>query len=365
MNSKVIVDSSASKALLALAFREGLLTETENNDEMLASVGRQAYPSWLITQALEQVVLFEQVHLANTLPRDGLKGELLDTRQFHFVNEMLPASGNVEEIDPAILNGMFKARGLSPTPFENPQLLEDAMIASRELEKWEALNGEKPPSRMTLLIKKTVSLSKSLDRKYAQLDDILMRLEKFQPFEACLRHYLQLVTTSQDRQALMMAPIYPTDSTGLFRPNLQDASENTPTVLLRLTSAQLGVLPYGQSLRSTLAIANDPATHALRFKIDEWISSLPLDSGTATESIQKEIHSALKILNRANIGSTISNITTYIGVPLALVAPISQFATALGWIATVAGTIGLGVSHAAKHGLQWATFGSGQPFSGR
>jgi len=62
-NSKVILDPTASGALLALAYNEGLLTESDDNDFCLNQLASQNYPVWVTTQALEQVFLFDQLHL--------------------------------------------------------------------------------------------------------------------------------------------------------------------------------------------------------------------------------------------------------------------------------------------------------------
>lgn len=155
-----------------------------------------------------------------------------------------------------------------------------------------------------------------------------------------------------------MTPIYETGSQEFFQPRITKSEANPQTALLRLTSAKLGALPFGQTLEKTLTLASNPATLALRVKIQEWTDSLTEDSGSDTERIQNEIAHALSILRKTSIGSFASNITTYLGVPLALLSPVCKFAAAMGWACTIAGTVGLSVSHAAANRYQWAAFGS-------
>lgn len=131
-----------------------------------------------------------------------------------------------------------------------------------------------------------------------------------------------------------------------------------PTVLLRLTSAKLGVLPYGQDLGHTLRLARDPATLALRVKIQAWTDSLTEDSGADTERIQKEITHALAMLKRFGRGSQISNITTYLAIPVGLLGLVSGFAIAMGWTCTIAGTLGLAGAQIATRKYRWPSFGS-------
>jgi hypothetical protein len=166
------------------------------------------------------------------------------------------------------------------------------------------------------------------------------------------------VATAQERDAFVMTPIYEAVSQKLFQPRIVEQGVNTPTVLLRLTSAKLGVLPFGQNLTKTLRLARDPATVALRGKIQEWTESLTKDSGEDTERIQREISHSLTVLKHASVGSKVSNITTYLGIPLALLAPISAFVAAMGWVCTIAGTVGLATFHAKGKKYNWASFGS-------
>jgi hypothetical protein len=110
--------------------------------------------------------------------------------------------------------------------------------------------------------------------------------------------------------------------------------------------------------KQTLKLAKDPGTMALRAKIQEWTDSLTEESGATTERIQQEIKDTLRILEKTGVGSTISNITTYIAIPIGLAAIVSGLAAAVGWICTIGGTIGLATSQVAKRKYQWASFGS-------
>jgi hypothetical protein len=357
-NSKVIIEPSASGALLALAYREGLLVESNDNDDCLKTLASRNYPDWLTTQALEQVVLFDQLHLTSQIPWRGIHGELIEAGPFVSVDEPSKPEGEVQEIDPAIVNGILKARGISPTLFEDPSILEGVDTAFRRLNEWEKKYGEEPPSPIAVVVKRIFAKESNLDPKYVELEEIRRPLQAFQPIASAIQEYLEVVATAQERAAFVMTPTYESGSQQLFQPRITALESNAPTVLLRLTSAKLGVLPFGQSLKETLQLARDPATIALRVKIQEWTDSLTEDSGEDTERIQKEISHSLSILKKAKIGAHASNITTYLGIPLALLSPVFAFVAAMGWICTIAGTVGLVTSHATTKKYEWASFGS-------
>jgi hypothetical protein len=357
-NSKVIIEPSASGALLALAYHEGLLIESDDNDYCLRHLASLNYPVWLITQALEQVVLFDELHLTSRIPWRGIHGELIESGPFISVAEPSKPKDEVERIDPALLHGILKARGISPTPFEDPSILEGVGKALRQLDEWGEKYHEEPPSPISLLVQRTLGREQNLHPKYIELERIRLPLQAFQPIASAIEQYLEVIATAQERDAFVMTPIYEAVSQKLFQPRITEQQVNAPTGLLRLTSAKLGTLPFGQNLTQTLRLARDPATVALRVKIQEWTDSLTEDSGKDTERIQQEISHSLSILKKANIGAQASNITTYLGIPMALLAPVSAFVAAMGWVCTVAGTIGLAASHATAKRYRWASFGS-------
>lgn len=357
LTSKVVVDSAASRALVALAFREGLLAETQHNDRILENLAHRDYPRWLLAQALEQVVLFEQLHMPLSFPKGGVHGALIEAGPFHLFSDGPKSEAAIKEIDPALINGILKARGIHPTPFEDPSIMADVQLALQRLKEWQQKHGEEPPDGFAIVLNQFFSRERTRHPRYIELEEIRKPLESFQPVVDALREYADLVLAAENRAAFAMSPIYDPNFSGLFQPELVKEL-NVPTVLLRLTSAKLGVLPYGQTLAATLKLARDPATAALRVKIQEWTESLTDDSSANTENIQKDITEALAHLQRAGIGASVSNVTTYIGVPLALASQVSTFASAVGWIATVAGTIGLGAFHATSRKYRWASFGS-------
>jgi len=358
INSKVVVESTASQALLALAHKEGLLADAPNNDNTLSSLARRNYPSWVTAQALEQVVLFEQIHLPFLFSPDIVRGDLIESGPFYFYSERQNPKGKIREIDPAILNGLLKARGISPTPFEDPSIMEGVRTAQQQLKAWKRKYGQDVPDPMAIVMEQVLERSRKKPQKYVELEIIQRPLERFRPIVEALNDYLQLVGAAENRAAFAMTPIFDAGATSLFQPKIDSGRFNSPTTLLRLTSAKLGVLPHGQTLKGTLRIARDPATIALRVKIQEWTDSLTEDSGADTERIQREISEALGHLNKASLGSQVSNITTYLGLPTALTAVVSAFATQVGWLATIAGTIGLAAHDATRQKYRWATFGS-------
>jgi hypothetical protein len=253
LNSKVVIDQTASSALLALAYKEGLLTETQDADCCLSRLAGGSYPKWVTVQALEQVVLFEQLHLTRWLPWKGVHGELLDSSQFVTVESPVKFRGEVQEIDSAILNSILKARGISPTPFEDPSIMKKTEAALRELDEWEKRHAEVPPTRFRMGIERIFhNKSKTPPApRYVALENIYSKLEQFNPIASALEDYLDLVTTAQDRFAHVMTPITDSSSDDLFHPPSTSSEVNTPTLLLKLTSANLGVIPFGQSLKQT------------------------------------------------------------------------------------------------------------------
>lgn len=357
VNSKVVIEPSASDALLALAYHEKLLTESENNDHCLRTLASRNYPNWLTVQALEQVVLFNQLYLTARLPWQGIQGNLLESGVFRPVEEPTKPEAEIQQIDPFILHGILKARGISRTPFEDPSIIEDVEELLRELDEWEEKYNEEPPSPISLFVERSLSGS-PLEQKYLELQRIRQGLDKFQPIAKAVEEYLEVIATAEENRAFVMTPIFESPTTRLFQPRITRSESNMPTVLLRLTSAKLGVLPYGQSLGQTLELARDPATVALRVKIQEWLDSLTQESGSNTERIQNEISQALRMLNKYGVGSHISNITTYLAIPVGLVALISGFAAAIGWTCSVAGTIGLATAQLTTKKYRWASFGS-------
>lgn len=282
--SKVVLEPSACCALLALAYQEGLLTESENNDHCLRTLASREYPKWLRVQALEQVVLFDQLHLPLRFAWKGVQGGLIEAGPFIPVPDPKKPDAEIRTIDPAILNGIMKAGGINPTPFEDASILERMGRAVRDSEAWEKKYGETFPSAFDILGKMVAS--RQLDDKYTESMDIQRRLGAFEPISRALDGYLEVLATAQDRAAFVMTPIYESPSQELFQPQISPGEVNSPTVLLRLTSAKVGVLPYGQTLKRTLELARDPATLALRIKIQEWADSLTKDSGADTQRIQ-------------------------------------------------------------------------------
>lgn len=360
LTSKVVIAPSASAALLALASREGLLRAIgERADGCLKLCVSRTYPDWLVAQALEQVVLFEQVHMMKFFPKDFLEGEFIESNIFFDIREQAPVTGVITELEPAIFNGILRSDGISPILFVDAAWLERFNIAVNERCAWETKFGENFPADMIVMILELGLKNKGVTvPKYIQAEQIRQRFEEFIPLIRAFTGYFEVVANAQERLAHMMVPIMPGSDYGLYRPPVLTKEFNVPTTLLRLTSSRLGVIPHGQSLRQTLEMAKNPATVALREKITEWTNSIMNDDAATMGKIQKEISKSLDYLKVAKAGSAVSDICTYISVPLALVSLVSGFTTALGWACTIAGTASLATNHVLAKQNRWASFGS-------
>src|SRR5882724_8989049 len=117
----------------------------------LQGLASRVYPNWLTTQVLEQVVIFDQIHLPLRFPWKGVHGALIESGPFYSIDEPRKPEGEIREIDPAILNGILKARGISPTPVEDPSIMQGVEAALQKLDEWEKKYGEEPPVPITIV----------------------------------------------------------------------------------------------------------------------------------------------------------------------------------------------------------------------
>lgn len=358
VTSKVVLNNAASSALLALAHREKLLTECSRADFCLTRVAERKYPAWLVAQALQQVVLFEQVYITKWLPWVGIHGDLVESGPFVPVENMAEPVGKIHSINASLIHGILKAQGFSPTPIEDPKILERTHSALQKIREWELQHGESSPDPLKIAILESLDPFRKTAPKYLEYKRIDAELDEFRPTAKALNEYLSVVATARERFAHVMTPMIEADNDFAVRPALLESDVNMPTALLKFTSSMLGVIPYGSSLADTLVLAKDPATIALRVKIQEWVDSLIVNSGASTEKIQKEIIKALSVLRAANVAAKVGTVTTYLGVPLALAGELSAFAAAMGWSCTIAGSMAQLASDTARKHYLWSSFGS-------
>ena len=130
------------------------------------------------------------------------------------------------------------------------------------------------------------------------------------------------------------------------------------TLRTLIVAHDLGKLSFRPTLRESLALARDPATVALREQLPAWLHELAQGNIGRAELVQRDIKQAQRALRIASIGGGISNLTTWIGIPMIAVDSLLGLPSGVGITVTVIGTGGVATAAKLNHKYRWATFGN-------
>lgn len=358
-------DDGMTDVFLAMAAQERLIEPGPNEcDGVFASMARKSSPDWMKQQVLEQIVLTPKVFTRRDFSLGFLAGQLFDEGNLQHISPASTTLFRLGGFSRSIIGGMLRGSGYDIPEDEFQPRLDRCFAALKEEEDYEAKHHRKLPSAIEMPIYRFFRRGRDprpedLNEEELQAQEARHRVyQEASPLLNCMNEYLDLAAIAQSQNTLLTTPIHPTNDTILAAPPEPVEGEAPEIALVRIVAHGLGKLSFRPTLRESLALARDPATVALREELPMWLDELATGNIGRAELVQREIGRATKGLKVASVGSGISNLTTWVGVPIGVVELLLGLPPSLGLTVSAIGTGGAATAAKLSRKYHWATFGN-------
>jgi hypothetical protein len=264
----------------------------------------------------------------------------------------------------SIIGGMLRARRYDIPEDEFQPRLDRCHAALKEQEEYEASHNRKLPSPIQMEIYRFVlrglpPCPGDFTEEELHAQETRHRIyQDASPILECMTEYLDLAVIAHTQNTLLTTPVEATADTVLTPPPIPAEGAAPEIALVRIVARDLGKLSFRPTLRESLALARNPATVALREQLPVWLDELAAGNIGRAELVQREIAQATRALKIAAVGSAVSNLTTWAGLPLLALDSLVGLPASLGLAVSIIGTGGLAASEGIKHQYRWVTFGN-------
>jgi hypothetical protein len=361
-SEQVVLDPSLTRALLWMAAKEKLISEKGETDGYFANLLRSEPPLWVQQQMLEQIALFPRIMALGGRERDWLDGPLFEELDLTFgkaaKNDELPA----REISADIIDGMLRAEGIEIPMTDYKSRMANMKTALDERDEFEREHGEKAPTYLEAMIRSTVDRAYAESPEFQKVERWHNMCEPGMPLINVAQRFIDHALYSEKQGACFKTPVVEHGSLMATIPPKGPESERL-THLFRLTTLELGTLPYRRTLHETLKLAKKTASRDLRVRLWDWLQEIESGKLDDAEKILRDIHLATAHLQAGQVSGKIGGFCTYLGggltgLGLGASGGLAAALTSLGVTVTIVGVIAQGKADLGPRSHRWASFGS-------
>lgn len=362
----VVLDEPQANALLIAAIEEGLVEDPIKYDwapRITPSGSGRNSPMYdgLLRAALEQLMIGGRVYLPYTPQwcRNEWRGELFDEGILVKARRD-PSDSEFPMLSPDVVTSMLVARGYNElSTFDAVKECVDEYLAASE--EWDTLFPDRKLSWSEAFAKQLqVWLTKddSLFPEQAAYQRLNAAKGGMWPIEHVFRTAQFIIECSLEANALSAIPHVPATESG----NL--ISANTPNVhtnmhLVRIVDEELGPLPVGHNLKTTIQRSKSNAADDFRHEMARWTHGIQTGELKSIDQVRKRAIDARNGIERSGGYSMAGSLCTVVGFAtggIGLAATIPVLA-GLGLGASLIGGVVLGAEHLSRvRAGRWAMF---------
>lgn len=362
--TSAVIDRRSSEALLALAFKEGLVWTTEETDGVFERMCQGSVDSGMQAQLLEQLVLTPKLSMCGFDPNvwRALDGPL----KHHLANLDAPDEDGAP-IQPLPIEMISGLMGKEITEKAMSELVSRMRATIEEERQYEATSGKKAPDidreEIRELIAKRVMRNSLFQRNYSEAEIESQRrrnavYREFSPVVNAMQEYARLAKIADKFGLLVRTPILNSTVPGpSLTPTFDPSKIDAEVAIFRIVAHQLGRTTYRPTLAGSLKLADHSATKALREMLPLWYTRLAEGDAGELQRLQSEISQASTALESLSDVRTLGKVTTWLALPVAAVELFLAAVPIVSTTVSLAGFLGWRKDEQVSKRYHWASYG--------